>query len=462
MKHSLLIVILSIFSMPAILHAEGGNDFLWKAGTARVVITPEKPVWLAGYAARKKPADGKLHDLWVKALSLEDATGHRVLLITMDLLGVDRHFSEKLSRQLMEKYGLMRSDIILSSSHTHSGPVINENAKLIYPPFDSEMQKRLDENKQFVFNQILIAAERAMNNMHPALVSRGVGIARFAVNRRENKADEVLYASQLKGPTDHSVQVLLITDPDEHVKTLVFGYACHATCLDINKYSGDYPGYAQIELEKAYPGATAMFFAGCGADQNPIPRRSIPLARQYGKELAAAVERVVEEPMRPLKSGLITQYNVIKLGFTDIPGNKQLDEIINSEEPDYIKRWAVDMKKRIAAGEKFPDGYPYYPVQTWQLGDLSLAVLGGEVVSGYAIKLRSKLGNDLMIMAYANDVMAYIPTEKVLAEGGYEGKSSMRVYNQPGYWAAGLENIIVDEVVRQVKNNLKSAGLTQR
>jgi hypothetical protein len=448
--------------MPGILYAQDDGDFMWKAGMARVVITPEKPVWMAGYSAREKPADGMLHDLWAKALALEDAQGHRVLLITMDLIGIDRQFSEALSKRLMEAYGLKRSDIILSSSHTHSGPVINKNLKLIYPPFDSEMQKRLADNKQFVFEQILVAAGRAMNNMHPALVSRGVGIARFAVNRRENKADEVLYATQLKGPTDHSVQVLLITDPDKHVKTVVFGYACHATCLDINKYSGDYPGYAQIELEKAYPGATAMFFAGCGADQNPIPRRSVPLTEQYGKELAAAVERVLEEPMRPLRSGLITQYNRIKLGFSDIPDDKQLDEIINSKEPDYIKRWAVEMKKRIAAGEKFPDGYAYYPVQTWQLGDLSLAVLGGEVVSGYAIKLRSKLGDDLMVMAYANDVMAYIPTEKVLEEGGYEGKSSMRVYDQPGYWAAGLEDKIVDEVVRQVQGNLRSAGLAQR
>ncbi len=462
MRNSTITMVFMLTFLCGISYAEENSDYLWKAGTARVIITPEKPVWQAGYSARDKPADGMLHDLWAKALVLEDAGGHKVLLITMDLIGIDRDFSEDLSGRLMEKYGLERSDIILSSSHTHSGPVINDNLRLIYPPFDSEMKKRLEDNKQFVFDQILIAAERAMNNMHPALVSRGVGIARFAVNRRENKADEVLYASQLKGPTDHSVQVLLVTDTAHQIRTVVFGYACHATCLDINKYSGDYPGYAQIELEKAWPGATAMFFAGCGADQNPIPRRSIPLTEQYGKELAVAVERVAEESARPLKSALVTQYSEIKLDYTDIPTKTQLDGIINSHESDYIKRWAVDMKKRMASGEKFPDGYAWYPVQTWQIGDVSLAVLGGEVVSGYAIDLRSKLGNDLIVMGYANDVMAYIPTEKVLKEGGYEGKSSMRVYDRPGYWAAGLEDKIVDEVVRQVEGNLRSAGLAQR
>lgn len=432
------------------LFARDGDNLKWKAGTARVVITPKRPVWMAGYAAREKPAEGTLHDLWAKALSLEDGHGNRSLLITTDLIGFDRQFSNDLTSILMDKYSLKRSDIILSSSHTHSGPVINDNLKLIYPPFNNQMQKRLEDNKQFVLGQILVAAERAMNNMSYAYVSRGVGIARFAVNRRENKADGVMYASQLKGPSDHTVQVLLVSDMENHPKTIVFGYACHATCLDINRYSGDYPGFAQIELEKEYPGVTAMFFAGCGSDQNPIPRRSIPLTEQYGKELAVSVGRVMQEPMKPLEADFTTRYEEINLDFTPLPTTEELNGILNSDDPDYLKRWAENMIKRIADNEIFPDGYAYYPVQTWQMGELSLVVLGGEVVSDYAFKLRSILGNDLMVMAYANDVMAYIPSERVLKEGGYEGKSSMRVYNQPGLWATGLEKKIIDEVVKQV------------
>ena len=69
-----------------------------------------------------------------------------------------------------------------------------------------------------------------------------------------------------------------------------FGYACHPTVLDGYEWSGDYPGFAQIELEKSYPGTVAMFFQGTGADMNPLPRRTVPLAQQYGEELAAAVQ----------------------------------------------------------------------------------------------------------------------------------------------------------------------------
>jgi hypothetical protein len=109
------------------------------------------------------------------------------------------------------------------------------------------------------------------------------------------------------------------------------------------------------------------------------------------------------------------------------------------------------MKEKIAAGEEFPRTYPYYPVQSWQLGEQTLVVLGGEVVVDYAFALRDTLGNDLMLMGYANDVMSYIPSERVLSEGGYEGKTAMWVYGHHGTWSSGIEDKIVNEVVRQVK-----------
>jgi neutral ceramidase len=102
-----------------------------------------------------------------------------------------------------------------------------------------------------------------------------------------------------------------------------------------------------------------------------------------------------------------------------------------------------------------PGSYPYYPVQTWQLGDQTLIVLGGEVVVDYVFRFREIFGNDLMIMGYANDVMAYIPSERILKEGGYEGKTSMWVYGHRGTWLPGIEEKIVAEVVRQV-NLIKS------
>jgi neutral ceramidase len=95
--------------------------------------------------------------------------------------------------------------------------------------------------------------------------------------------------------------------------------------------------------------------------------------------------------------------------------------------------------------------YPY-PVQTWILGDgPKWAFLGGEVVVDYSLRLKRELGDgNTWIAGYSNDVMAYIPSERVLTEGGYEGASAMLYYTLPSAWAPGLEDKIVGEVKRQL------------
>ena len=423
----------------------------WKAGVARAVITPQEYMWMAGYAARDKPAEGKLHDLWAKALALEDAQGNRVLLITTDVIGFSKDLSLSICDRLQREYHLERKDIVLSSSHTHSGPVMNSNLDGIYPPFDERQKKQIEINRSFIEDQIITVAGRAISRLSPVRISSGVAIARFAVNRRENEwDDEILYNPDVKGPSDHVVQVIKVSDPYNQPIAVVFGYACHATSLSINKWSGDYPGFAQIELERTYPGLTSMFFAGFGADQNALPRGGIPQARQYGKELAIAVEKVMEEPMKILASSIQTNYNEIELDLSPPPGIEELEKVIG-EGADWQRRWAGKMKEKIASGEEFPGSYPSYPVQSWQLGEQTLVVLGGEVVVDYSFILRDTLGNDLMLMAYANDVMTYIPSERVLKERGYEGEESMWVYGHHGSWVPGIEEKIVNEVARQVK-----------
>ena len=67
---------------------------------------------------------------------------------------------------------------------------------------------------------------------------------------------------------------------------MVFGYACHCTVLGIYQFCGDYAGFAQSALEAKNPGSQAMFVAGCGGDQNPLPRKTVELAQRYGNELA--------------------------------------------------------------------------------------------------------------------------------------------------------------------------------
>ncbi|MFC2123283.1 neutral/alkaline non-lysosomal ceramidase N-terminal domain-containing protein [Bacteroidota bacterium] len=422
----------------------------WKAGVARMVITPEENMWMAGYAARTKPAEGKTHDLWVKALALDDGNGNQGVLVTADIIGFSRELSKSICNRLQKEFKLDRKDIILSSSHTHSCPVCNKNLINIYPPFNKDQLDQINRYQQFLEEKVVKCVINALNSTTPAGLSTGIGMARFAVNRRNNMEKDVLHATVLKGPSDHTVPVIKMSNPDGSTKAIVVGYACHATTLDGLLWSGDYPGYSQMELEKAYPGSTALFFAGCGGDQNPIPRRSIQLAEQYGSELAAAVIRVIKEPMNEQKPALETLYNEIELEFSEPLSMEELREV-ERNAGQWQAQWAKYYIEKINRDEVIPEKYPFYPVQSWKLGDQILVSLGGEVVVDYALRIKKTWGNDLIIAAYTNDVMAYIPSERVLEEGGYEGNTSMRAYSQPSTWAPGIEERIISEVNNQLQ-----------
>jgi neutral ceramidase len=283
------------------------------------------------------------------------------------------------------------------------------------------------------------------------------GITRFQVNRRNNTEAALTAQTDLKGPNDYAVPVLKVTDASGNLMAVAFGYACHATVLDIYQISGDYPGFAQIEIEKAHPGVTAMFFQGAGADQNPLPRRTVPLARQYGKEMAASVERVLSENMKALDPVLWTAYTEVNLAFSPPPSEISLTKMANEAE-GYQKRWAINQLSILKNNGSLMASYPY-PIEVWRLGDQVIMALGGELVVEYSIGLKKLFGPDIFVLGYVNDDMAYIPSEDILEEGGYEGDSSQMVYGLPSKWGPGIEAKIFGEIKKlSAKIGVKQTG----
>ncbi len=108
----------------------------WKAGVAKVKITPTESIWLAGYGARTKPSEGVLQDIYAKALALQDAQGGISVLVTADLLGFNRQMSDGIAQGVRKKYGLSRDRLVLNASHTHSAPVTGNLLRPAYalPP----------------------------------------------------------------------------------------------------------------------------------------------------------------------------------------------------------------------------------------------------------------------------------------------------------------------------------------
>ena len=430
----------------------------WRAGVAAVKITPQQPMWMSGYAGRGKPAEGTLIDLWAKALILEDARANRAVLVTLDLCGIDRALSVSVRDEIQRIHGLGYPQVALSCSHTHTGPVVGENLRAMYA-LDENQNKLVDAYTAWLHEQIVAVVGQAIEKLAPADVSWGQGLATFAVNRRANPEPEVprLRAEGLlKGPVDHDVPVLKVASQDGSLSAVVFGYACHATVLDGYQWSGDYPGFAQRDLEQEHPGAVAMFWAGCGADQNPLPRRQVQIAEGYGRALADAVNAVLASELSPISGDLKTTYGEIDLPFQQVPSKAQLETDAASADR-FIASRARTLLAQLAASGEVAATYPY-PIQAWSLGsDLLWITLGGEVVVDYALRLKQAHGSkNTWVAGYTNDVMAYIPSRRVLVEGGYEGGGAMVYYGLPSPWAPEVEESIVQEVATRVQT-LRSA-----
>lgn len=221
----------------------------------------------------------------------------------------------------------------------------------------------------------------------------------------------------------------------------------------IRQWSGDYPGFAQMELEQRHADCVAMFWAGCGADQNPLPRKSVELAQHYGRRLADAVESVfMTSAMTPIAGQLQTAYQEIELPLAELPGKAQLTQDAQSANRFVASR--AKMLLQQLESKPLRQTYPY-PVSIWKIGnDIQFISLGGEVVVDYAIRLKSELqGTKTWVAGYTNDVMAYIPSRRVLREGGYEGGDAMVYYGLPTVWAPEVEADIVQEVRRQSRQS---------
>jgi hypothetical protein len=427
----------------ALLPARPAAASEWSAGTATVDITPDRSLWMAGYAARTKPSDGVLLPLHAKALALRVAEQRPVVLVTADLLGVTAAMTGTVASRLGKNRGLPRANLLINASHTHCGPVVDEQLSVAYD-ISPEGWAASREYTASVEDRLATVAEQALARLSPARVSFARGEAGFAANRRVSFTPD--------GPVERSVPVLRVDRPDGALLAIVFGYACHNTTLPatIVQYHGDYAGVAQAALERRHAGATALFVAGCGADANPKPRGTLELAQAHGEALADSVDRVLSSAA-PVRPELRARSGTVDLPFAadDVRARWKAGLDI---QPVYLERHARLMEQAIARTGRLPAAQPD-PVQVWRFGsNLTLVALGGEVVVDYALRLaREYPGERMWVAGYSNDVFGYVPSRRVLREGGYEGGDAMIYYGRPGPFSDDVEERIVGEVRKQMK-----------
>ncbi|MCU0248011.1 MAG: neutral/alkaline non-lysosomal ceramidase N-terminal domain-containing protein [Bryobacter sp.] len=401
----------------------------YRAGVARVKITPDGPIWMSGYASRNHPSTGVKEDLWAKALALEDRKGNRVVVVTTDLLGIPRGLADQVAAQVQKRHGLKRAQLLLNSSHTHAGPVVRPNLELMYD-LKGDNWTAVQAYAQKLALQLVEVTGAALGAMEPASLTVATGRAGFAVNRREATPKGVKIGVNPQGAVDHDVPVLRVRKASGPLLAVLFGYACHNTTMGGDNYElhGDYAGFAQLQVEAAHPGAQAMFLMLCGGNINPNPRGKREHVEQYGRELAAAVAQAAQE--KPVKGTLASSFRMVDLPFA--PHSRADFEAQKDSANVYLARRA---KAMLAAYDDRKEPRTLaLPVQAIRFGnELAMVAFGGEVVVDYALQLKKQYPKTtLVVAAYSNDVPCYITTTAQNKEGGYEPVDSMIYYGQPG------------------------------
>ena len=428
-----------------------GQQTPWRVGLAETKITPTQPLFLAGYASRNKPMEGVHDDLYAKALVLEDAAGTRGLILTTDLIGLPAEIATPVRERIARQTGIPATSILINSSHTHTGPALSldPTPREGRGPADAE---RTVAYTRGLMDQLVSLAEQASRQLAPAKLSWGVGVVQFVMNRRQFTPDRgVILGVNPRGLADRSVPVLRIDGEDGRLRAVLFGCACHGTTLGAQDYlvSGDYAGHAQRLIQEQHPGATALFLLGCAGDANPYPRGSYALAEQHGRELATEVQRVLSQPLAPVSGPLRIAFGEVTLPLAAPPPKEELEKLAAGRGG--TMPWvAQQMLERLSRGQTLPRSYTA-PLAVWQLGsDLTLVALPGEVVVDYVRLLEEALGpNKLWIAGYTFDVFGYLPSARVLREGGYETRGLYA--GGIGLFAPEAEQAVVAKVVELAK-----------
>lgn len=424
-----------LFCTLAGLISVAGADF--QLGTATRDITPSYPIRLSGYAARKTESEGVRLPLKGKALALSQANGQTALILSLDNCGIPREIWQEITTRIERAHSIPAERIVIFSSHTHSGPALTGAINNLFagalPPRE---QATVDRYTRELIDHMVLVAAQALQELRPVRLYFAQGRAMFAKNRRHEG-----------GPVDHDVPVLVARSADGTARAVLANYACHCTTLqgDHNFMHPDWAGVAQAALEAASPDLTALVAIGCGADSNPHPRGQVEHSSAHGEELAREVRSMLELPMDQITSALEFRALDFSLAFVPLPTRAEWEK--RAAEPGIVGYHAKQNLARLDRGERLPEELPYR-VQTWNFGDqLAMVFLPGEVVVDYALRLKKELdARRLWVSAYANWVPCYIPSVRILEEGGYEAESSLWYYDQPARLSPDTEVRIINAV----------------
>lgn len=436
---------------------------------ASEIMTPQRPVFMKGYGARERKSEGVHDDLYVKVALLE--ANKTLLIITIDALGSDRSFVDGIKDALKEKFGLEHDEVLINFSHTHhsvflTGLDVSKRrgaysiAQERWPESEDELDYAEDEALfRWMRETIVKLTEDCRRRLVEGELRVGRALSDFAVSRRRPKPDGsgVVWSPYYEAEIDKELLVLRLTDKNGTVKGILYNYGCHPTAMGPQmRLSGDFSGTTSRVLEEAYPEATALFLQGCAGELKPMRSadgdkfRSLPYAEmeEAGADLARDVLALLENgTFEPIRCEFRTTM-VEPLLYTEQTDASVYESIANDPGANSFYRSAATRTMKAIRDGTVKDRLPHY-IAVWHLDDHTrLVAMEGEISTQYSLLIKKLLGSrTTLTLGYTNGVYGYIPSRKMIGEGGYEAECNF-FFNLRGPWVPEIEDIIVGQIVQ--------------
>lgn len=405
-----------------------------RAGVASACITPPVGISMGGYGFRDHGAEAVADDLMCKVLAVE-ADDRQGAVITADLLWLRREAVDAVKASLAAAYGLDPNLVLITCSHTHSGPQTAPDTPGIGEPDPVYMRRLLAT--------MVSTTGQALADLEPVTLTTSRGRARFGVNRRVLVDGKAQMLANPAGPRDDEVLVIQASRPKGSLKAVLFQYACHPTFLADYSISADFPGAAMRRVE-AVLGAPCLFLQGCCGDVQPKTAHPDGTFRPASRaETYTAGEQLGDEVVRVVRAGGTTvrpclEGETVELGlpYASLPNQAELVTALEAEQP-YRRQWAsllLSRPERLALAAPFR-------IQRLDLGHkLILVGLEGEICVGYGLAIKRLAGRRFAVpVGYANGCTGYIPTDAMFPEGGYEVEVAYPVFGLPAPFQPGVE-----------------------
>ncbi|MBM3239171.1 hypothetical protein FJZ31_22990 [Candidatus Poribacteria bacterium] len=418
-----------------------------KAGVAVANITPPVGVDMTGFGGRPSGAIGIHDDIFAKVLVLDDGN-QQLAIVTSDLLSLDFDLVKRIRDLIEANIGIPPENVMLSSSHTHSGP-----ATIIL----RGLGKRDEDYVDVLVKKIAGATQEAYNRRMDAKLGFGRTQVQIGVNRRQRLGDgNTVLGVNPDGPVAPYVDVVRVDNAEGKPIAIFFSHAAHPVVLGGSNVliSADYPGYAMRLVAQVEVGSVAMFGQGCCGNINSNPvGGTFEDARRLGTILGAAVIGAAEQIKTISDIVLQSRSRIIALPLQEpleVSEAEALVERYQKELSDLkargegrprtymaqgILEWAQDMLKLVKEPKPYPpltppkEGTQAFEIQAMQLGDVAIVALTGEVFVELALEIDARSpSRQTIVLGYTNGCIGYVPNEEAYPYGGYEVSSAYRYY----------------------------------